>query len=141
MTPLDDLKLAQDQNEARLRGEVDLMLDKWGGKPGTNWKQVSPEAKKRLKGLIAHYRKMPHPFRACVRDNTKRFGKDGAERVCAVLKDLIEKRTTWRKGGKKKHLSELLEMTDEQFDTEVFTFLESIGPEEVDALAAELDQE
>lgn len=69
------------------------------GKPGTNWKQVTPAANAKLSGLKAHYAKMAHPFRQCVLDNTKRFGKDGAERVCAVLKDLIRKTTKWRKGG------------------------------------------
>lgn len=82
------------------------------GKPGTNWTQVGAAAKKRLKGLIAHYRKMPHPFRACVRDNRKRFG-DRAEKVCAVLKDLAMKTTKWRKGGRGK-VSEGLELALDQ---------------------------
>lgn len=70
-------------------------------KPGTNWKQVTPEARKRLQPLVSHYRKSPKPFTQCVADNTKRFGPEGAKRICAVVKDLIEKRTTWRKGPKK----------------------------------------
>lgn len=73
-----------------------------GGKPGTNYLQVTPAHRAKLKGLMAYYAKKPHPFTACVRDNTKRFGPERAKRVCAVLKDLIENRTTWRKGGKKK---------------------------------------
>jgi hypothetical protein len=36
-----------------------------------------------------------------VRDNRKRFG-DRAERVCAVVKDMGERTTKWRKGGKGK---------------------------------------
>jgi hypothetical protein len=70
------------------------------GKPGTNWKQVSPENRKKVSGLVRHYMKKAHPFRACVRDNRKRFG-DRAEKVCAVLKDLGKRSTGWRKGGKK----------------------------------------
>ena len=70
------------------------------GKPGINWLQVAPEDRKRLEGLIEHYRGKPHPFAACVRDNTERFGRERAERVCAVLKDLIEGGTGWRKGAK-----------------------------------------
>lgn len=77
------------------------------GKPGTNWKQVGPGERKKLSGLIAHYRKSPHPFSACVRDNTKRFGPERAKKVCAVLKDLIKKGTGWRKGGKKVSEAEL----------------------------------
>lgn len=67
-----------------------------------NWQRVGPEANRKLKGLKAHYAKMAHPFTACVRDNTKRFGAERAKRVCAVLKDLIRKSTKWRKGGKAK---------------------------------------
>lgn len=68
------------------------------GKPGTNWKQVSPEHRKRLAGLLKFYAKKKHPFAACVRDNRKRFG-DRAENVCAVLKDMIRGTTRWRAGG------------------------------------------
>lgn len=70
------------------------------GKPGTNWKQVSPENRRRVNPLVRHYMKQAHPFRACVRDNRKRFGPN-AEKVCAVVKDMGEHRTTWRKGGGK----------------------------------------
>ena len=65
------------------------------GKPGTNFRQVTPGHKKTLSPLMRHYGKMAHPFTACVRDNRKRFG-DRAERVCAVLKDLIRGTTKWR---------------------------------------------
>lgn len=57
---------------------------------------VGPAARAHLHGLIEYYMKKPHPFTACVRDNTKRFGKDGAERVCATLKDIGEGTTKWR---------------------------------------------
>jgi hypothetical protein len=77
-----------------------LEADAWGGKPGTNWKQVSPSAKGKLKGILNHYKGMAHPFTSCVKDNTKRFGPEGAKKVCAVVKDLNEKSTGWRKGGK-----------------------------------------
>lgn len=42
--------------------------------------------------LVRYYASKPHPFTECVRDNTKRFGKDRAERICATLK---------RMGGRK----------------------------------------
>lgn len=79
----------------------ELNEDAWGGKPGTNWKQVNPEARRRLSGIVRHYMRMAHPFTACVRDNTKRFGKERAERVCAVVKDLGSRTTRWRRGGVK----------------------------------------
>lgn len=61
-----------------------------------NWQMVTPEERKKLSPLIAHYMKKPHPFSACVRDNTKRFGKERAERTCAVLKDVGKQGTGWR---------------------------------------------
>lgn len=67
-----------------------------------NYKLVTPKEKGQLSGLMAHYAKKAHPFTACVTDNTKRFGKDRAERICAVLKDLIRGTTSWRNGGEKK---------------------------------------
>jgi hypothetical protein len=69
-------------------------------------KDVSPADKKKLSGLLKHYAKMKHPFTACVRDNTKRFGRERAERICAVLKDIIRGTTKWRSTERKKHLSE-----------------------------------
>ena len=57
------------------------------GKPGTNWKQVTPGNRAKINPIVRHYMKMPHPFTACVRDNRKRFG-DRAEAICAVVKDM-----------------------------------------------------
>lgn len=72
-----------------------------------NYQLVSPAHKARLHGLIEHYRKNPHPFTACVTDNRKRFG-ERAERVCAVLKDIMENTTYWRgHEGKDAHFEEL----------------------------------
>lgn len=72
--------------------------------PGINWTQVTPAERARLSGLIEHYRKKPHPFTACVRDNRDRFGPERAKRICAVLKDLIEGGTHWR--GKDRSMAE-----------------------------------
>lgn len=97
---MEDMEMSEAQGpdadlDARIDKAIDLLLDAWGGKPGTNYKQVGPEARRRLRGLLKYYAKKPHPFRACVRDNRKRFGPN-AERVCAVLKDLIRGTTKWR---------------------------------------------
>ena len=63
---------------------------------------VGPAARKKLSGLIKFYMKKKQPFTACVNDNTKRFGVEGAKKVCATLKDIGEgDNTHWRKGGKK----------------------------------------
>jgi hypothetical protein len=66
-----------------------------------NWKLVTPAEKAKLSPLVRHYMAKPHPFTACVRDNTKRFGPERAKRVCAVVKDIGHGGTGWRKGGKK----------------------------------------
>lgn len=76
------------------------------GKPGTNWKQVKGENRKRVEPLVKHYMSKPHPFAACVADNTKRFGPEGAKKVCAVVKDMGYRSTKWRKGGRGKKLME-----------------------------------
>lgn len=72
---------------------------------------VSPHARQQLSKLLAHYAKKPHPFRACVRDNMKRFGPGRTEKVCATLKDIIRGTTRWRNGGDAVSLS--LEISDE----------------------------
>lgn len=68
-----------------------------------NWQVVAanPAKMKRLKGLVAYYQKFPKPFTKCVSDNTKRFGPERAKKVCAVVKDIGERGTDWRKGPKK----------------------------------------
>jgi len=72
-------------------------------------KDVGPEARRKLRGLIKYYMSKPHPFTACVKDNTKRFGKEGAERVCATLKDIGSGTTKWRKGGRHASFAEFLD--------------------------------
>lgn len=74
-------------------------------------RNVGPEARRKLRNLIKFYMSKPKPFDACVRDNTKRFGKEGAERVCATLKD-IAIGPNWRKG---RHAS-LAQVLDEATD-------------------------
>ena len=66
---------------------------------------VSPHDMKKLAPLLKHYGKKAHPFRACVKDNRKRFGPL-TEKYCAVLKDLIKGTTSWRSTERKKDLSE-----------------------------------
>ena len=60
---------------------------------------ISPKAKAKLSGILKKYAKEPHPFRACVKDNMKRFGPGRTEAVCATLKDTIKGRKDWRNGG------------------------------------------
>lgn len=62
---------------------------------------ISPQAKVKLRDILKKYAKDPHPFRACVKDNSKRFGPGRTEAVCATLKDVIKGNKNWRKGGAK----------------------------------------
>ena len=92
---------------------------------------VSPHDMKKLAPLLKHYGKMAHPFRACVRDNRKRFGPL-TEKYCAVLKDLIKGTTKWRSTERKKHLSdeELSEFHlfwEDYPDNYIDEFLESLA--------------
>lgn len=62
----------------------------------SNADAVGPDARHKLKGILRHYAKNPHPFAACVNDNMKRFGPGRVEKVCAVVKDIIRGTTKWR---------------------------------------------
>lgn len=68
---------------------------------------VSPRDMAKLRPLLKHYAKKAHPFRACVRDNKKRFGPR-TNAICAVVKDLIYHSTKWRgnEKGMKKHFEQ-----------------------------------
>lgn len=87
--------------DERIEEAVELILAETG-KPGTNFTQVSPHARHKLSGLLKYYAKKPHPFRACVRDNRKRFGPR-TEGICAVLKDMIRGTTRWRGHPERDH--------------------------------------
>lgn len=71
------------------------------GKPGTNWKQVTPAARKKVDPLVKHWMSKPHPFTACVAELGPEKGVEAAKRICAVVKDMGMQSTHWRKGGKK----------------------------------------
>lgn len=89
-TKLDELLAAEEAHFAAGMGSSAAT-----GGTVKQYQTVSPQAKEKLKGILKHYAKDPHPFTACVRDNRKRFG-DRAENVCAVLKDIIRDTTKWR---------------------------------------------
>lgn len=72
-------------------------------RPGTNFTKVPAKNVAKLKGIIEHYKGMEHGFTTCVRDQVKHgLSDDHAKRRCAVVKDLGEGTTKWRKGGKAK---------------------------------------
>ena len=133
---MDELRNAQIDRLARVKvatptQRIDLAADILLGS-----KDVTPKQREKLKGLLKYYAKKPHPFRACVRDNMKRFGPGRTEAVCATLKDLIRGTTKWRghnnpKDKGSKGLKGLSEETFE-FDEELEQILLSISDEQID---------
>ena len=104
-------------------------------------KTVGPEARKKLSPLLRFYAGKRHPFTSCIRDNTKRFGADRAQKTCAVLKDLIRGTTKWRGDERKKSLSE--DPTPEEV-AEFNALVDEIGlelPEEQEEALLSLDDE
>jgi len=93
------VKTLEQAREERFDREIDKMIsDKIS--EAKLAAPISPTAKVKLRGILKKYAKEAHPFRACVRDNMKRFGPGRTEAVCATLKDTIKGRKDWRKGGK-----------------------------------------
>lgn len=92
--------------------------------------RASPSDRKKLKGILKKYAKSPHPFRACMRDNEKRFGPERAARVCATLKDIIRGTTKWR--GNKKKDKGAPGVKNLQVDDTLAILLESISDEAID---------
>ena len=96
---------------------------------------VSAADMKKLRPLVAHYRKKKHPFRACVRDNRKRFGPL-TEKYCAIIKDLIHGSTKWR--GKDKKLAEMSEEEIAEFQLshpdlhEFVAYMAEVDEEEIE---------
>ncbi len=93
MTDPQLLEAQQERDDRILDYDLDQILDRV-----FSASDVGPEARAHLRGILKHYAKNPHPFRACVRDNMKRFGPGRTEKVCATLKDMIRGTTRWRHG-------------------------------------------
>jgi hypothetical protein len=96
-TPEDALNLDQ-AREWRLDRKLDAMLDD-KLKRAHLAAPIAPHDKVKLRSILKYYAKKPHPFRACVADNMKRFGPGRTEAVCATLKDTIRGNKDWRGKG------------------------------------------
>lgn len=98
-------------------------------------KTTGPHAREKLKGLLKYYAKKAHPFRACVRDNMKRFGPGKTEAYCATLKDIIRGTTKWRgHPSKDKGSAGLTGLSEGGFiiDDELATVLRTITDEQIE---------
>jgi len=89
------LKTLEQAREERFDREIDKMISDKLAKANLA-APVSPNARVKLRAILKKYAKSPHPFRACVRDNMKRFGPGRTEAICATLKDTIKGRKDWR---------------------------------------------
>lgn len=103
----------------------------------SNADTVGPDARNKLKGILQHYAKDPHPFRACVKDNMKRFGPGRTEAVCATLKDIIRGTTKWRGHPELDHGSAGLAASD-LWDEDVETLLMAIDGDKLERLLLEV---
>lgn len=128
MEPEMEVRLAQEAREDVLMNEyIDGQLDILFSS-----KTVSPEARYKLRNLLKYYAKKKHPFRACVKDNMKRFGPGRTEQICATLKDIMMGTTKWRnrKGvAGSDNYSDNYVITDEVAD-----LLLSISDEELESI-------
>jgi len=113
------LKTLEQMRQEREDREIDKMISDKLAKANLA-APISPQARVKLRGILKKYAKDPHPFRACVRDNTKRFGPGRAEAVCATLKDTIKGRKDWRKGA---HMAE----DDLVIDSDVLLALDALS--------------
>jgi hypothetical protein len=116
----------QTRQEVLLSAEIDRRLDVL-----LSARTVGPEARSQLRELLKHYAKSPHPFRACVRDNMKRFGPGRTERVCATLKDIIRGTTRWRN-------SDGVAASAPEVSEDLETLLLSIPDDELEKLVLEV---
>ena len=115
-----------DRDERYLLHYIDQRLDIL-----LSHEDVGPEARTKLRHLLAHYAKSPHPFRACMRDNLKRFGPGRTEKICATIKDTLRGHHGWRAGRQGVGAS----MPD--IDNETLELFEKIPSEAVDRLILE----
>lgn len=106
-------------------------------------KDVTPRQRHQLAGLLRYYAKKAHPFRACVRDNRKRFGSR-AEAVCATLKDIIRGTTRWRGHPELDHGAAGLAASEPPIiDDDVLSLIDRLSEMDLHTLLdiAELDEE
>lgn len=84
-------------SERRLELTAQAEQDQALGVLLANYQRVTADPRKMgyLRFLLKHYAKDPHPWRACYKDNFKRFGPK-TKGLCGVLKDTIRQRTDWR---------------------------------------------
>lgn len=91
MDELDRANLEREHQE--IESEIDRRLDLLLA----NYETVTanPKSMGHLRFLLKHYAKQAHPWKACFKDNFKRFGPKTAG-LCGVLKDTIRQSTQWR---------------------------------------------
>jgi Caudovirus prohead serine protease len=136
--PLDAEEKRQRENAA-LRREVDKLRVEaaadFDSELVKGAADVGPHAREKLRALIRYYMTKMHPWTECYRDNVKRFGAEGAKRVCAVLKDIGSGTTHWRKADQlDTHVDRLLEAGGYDADALIAMFHEHMAANDPEAL-------
>lgn len=120
---------------AREDRQLDEAIDKTIGFLFSEADTVGPRQRHQLRGLLRHYAKEAHPFRACVRDNMKRFGPGRTESVCATLKDIIRGTTHWRGHPELDHGSPgAVAASAPEIDEDLSQLLLSVSSDHIDKL-------
>lgn len=139
-SPLSETTLSE-AREARLDRLLDVRIDEQIGILFSA-KDVGPEQRHQLRGLLKHYAKKARPFTSCVRDNMKRFGPGRTEAVCATLKDIIRGTTKWRGNPEGDRGSAGLAMSGEPFEIseELVELLMSIDEERLQLFFSQCEE-
>lgn len=135
-----ELQKARERREDR---KLDAVIEDAVGFLFSEADTVGPHQRHQLRGLLRYYAKQPHPFRACVKDNTKRFGPGRVEKVCATLKDIIRGTTHWRGHPERDHGSPGVTASDEappEIDEDLATILLSVEEDKLGVLFSRAEE-
>lgn len=131
---MSDISNLSDAAQARVERAIDEKIDVFIEQRLSKVKLAAPisaTAKIKLRGILKKYSKESHPFRACVRDNAKKFGPGRTEAICATLKDTIRGNKSWRNGSGK------VSAADISIDGEVLLALDAISEIDLQAIFLE----
>jgi hypothetical protein len=134
------LALAQEERRARGEATLDVWVEQRLDKVGLSEElllgaeNVGPEARKKLKGIIARLRKNPHPFTQCMQDLREHqpgWSESRRKKTCAVLKQLAGRGSG---GGNQSSLSSASGGACVLLDDDVASLLDLVNMDALDEL-------